>query len=77
MSGAGLLCRVLTCRQAFPVADGDSMTALFAARDTRNAHEIETHSYRHVERAEPERPPFAPPPIRPKRELEPSRGQLP
>ena len=62
---------------AFPVADGDSMTALFAARDMRNAHEIDAHSYRHVERVEPERPPFAPPSVGPKRDLAPNAGQLP
>ena len=35
------------------MADGDSMSQLMAARERRNAHEIEAHDYHHVLLVEP------------------------
>jgi len=48
VKSGGLPCRIHSCRAAFGVRDGDSMSALLDASARRKAHELEVHSYEHV-----------------------------
>lgn len=54
VKSGGLPCRIHSCRAAFAVTNGDSMSALLEASARRKVHELEAHSYEHVVPVEPE-----------------------
>jgi hypothetical protein len=62
MKTSGLPCRAdPDCSSVFTLTDQDSMDALREAVERRNAHEVETHGYRHVQSVLPGATPFSQP----------------
>jgi hypothetical protein len=62
MKTSGLPCRAdPDCSAVFTLTDQDSMDALREAVERRNAHEVETHGYRHVQSVLPGATPFSQP----------------
>ncbi|MGH2379303.1 MAG: hypothetical protein ACRDGT_12625 [Candidatus Limnocylindria bacterium] len=60
MKTSGLPCRAtFDCESVFTVARQDSMESLKEAGGRRDAHELETHGYRHVVRDVAAATPFA------------------
>jgi hypothetical protein len=64
MNRSGLPCRAdPDCDAVFNLTHQDSMDALRAAADKRNAHELEVHGYTHVVTTMPAATPFSQPAV--------------
>lgn len=68
MNRSGLPCRAdADCEAIFVPTHQDSMDALRAAADRRNAHELEAHGYTHVPTQLPGATPFSQPAVSPRK----------
>ncbi len=64
MKRSGLPCRAdADCDAVFNLTNQDSMDALRAAAEQRNAHELEAHAYTHVATSMPTATPFSQPAV--------------
>ena len=55
MKSGGFPCRRIECDVRFQVREQGSMTALLAASEERNQHEISVHNYHHEKLEQPVR----------------------